>query len=69
MCDEFEEMSITSGERPSDTPEVVALQNYLVVCREEKLFRLKSMFFDNVFIPQMVMYIHTFFTFVSFHVL
>lgn len=43
MCDEFEEMSITSGERPSDTPEVVALQNYLVVCREDKLFRLKSM--------------------------
>jgi dynein heavy chain, axonemal len=42
MCDEFEEMSITSGERPSDTPEVVALQNYLIVCREEKLFRLKS---------------------------
>lgn len=43
MCDEFEEMSINSGERPSETPEVVALQNYLVVCREDKLFRLKSM--------------------------
>lgn len=42
MCDEFEEMSINSGERPSETPEVVALQNYLVVCREDKLFRLKS---------------------------
>lgn len=42
MCDEFEEMSINSGERPKETPEVVALQNYLVVCREEKLFRLKS---------------------------
>lgn len=42
MCDEFEEMSINSGERPKETPEVVALQNYLVVCREEKLFRLRS---------------------------
>jgi dynein heavy chain, axonemal len=42
MCDEFEEMSINSGERPSETPEVVALQNYLIVCREDKLFRLKS---------------------------
>lgn len=42
MCDEFEEMSINSGERPKETPEVVALQNYLVVCREDKLFRLKS---------------------------
>jgi dynein heavy chain len=47
MCDEFEEMSIHSGERPSKTPEVVALQNYLVVCREEKLFRLKSEFKDG----------------------
>lgn len=42
MCDEFEEMSINSGERPKETPEVVALQNYLVVCREDKLFRLRS---------------------------
>lgn len=50
MCDEFEEMSINSGERPSETPEVVALQNYLVVCREEKLFRLKSKEHPFIFI-------------------
>lgn len=42
MCDEFEEMSINSGERPKDTLGVVTLQNYLIVCREEKLFRLKT---------------------------
>jgi hypothetical protein len=42
MCDEFEEMSINSGERPKETLEVVTLQNYLIVCREEKLFRLKK---------------------------
>lgn len=70
MCDEFEEMSITSGERPSETPEVVALQNYLVVCREEKLFRLKSMFLiTSLFSTQKWFTVHTFFTFVSFHVL
>lgn len=70
MCDEFEEMSITSGERPSETPEVVALQNYLVVCREEKLFRLKSMFLiTSLSSTQKWFTVHTFFTFVSFHVL
>lgn len=42
ICDEFEEMSINSGERPKETPGVVALQNYLLVCRDEKMYRLKA---------------------------
>lgn len=54
MCDEFEEMSIKSGDRPKETPEVVALQNYLIVCREEKLFRLKQEIQD---VAQRVMFL------------
>lgn len=57
MCDEFEEMSINSGERPKETPEVVALQNYLVVCREDKLFRLKS---EIQYVKERVMFLLTY---------
>ena len=31
-----------AGERPKETAEVVALQNYLNLCREEKVFKLKD---------------------------
>lgn len=31
-----------AGERPKETAEVVALQNYLNLCREEKIFKLKG---------------------------
>lgn len=57
MCDEFEEMSINSGERPKETLEVVTLQNYLVVCREEKLFRLRN---ELQFVKERVMFLHTY---------
>ncbi|XP_055607362.1 dynein axonemal heavy chain 3 isoform X2 [Uranotaenia lowii] len=42
ICDEFEDMSLHAGERPDLTPEVVALQNYLTQCREERLYALKT---------------------------
>lgn len=42
ICDEFEEMATKAGERPKETAEVVALQNYLNTCREEKVFNLKA---------------------------
>jgi dynein heavy chain, axonemal len=35
-------MSLHAGERPSETPEVVALQNYLTECREERLYSLRD---------------------------
>lgn len=40
ICDEFEEMSIVAGERPTETEEVVELQNYITICREEKVYNL-----------------------------
>lgn len=42
LCDEFEEISLHAGERPKETPEVVALQNYLNECRDQRLFALKN---------------------------
>jgi dynein heavy chain, axonemal len=42
ICDDFEDMSLHAGERPNETPEVVALQNYLTECREERLYKLKE---------------------------
>lgn len=42
ICDEFEEMSRHASERPKETPEVVALQNYINMCREDKIFKLKA---------------------------
>lgn len=33
-------MSIVAGERPTETEEVVELQNYITICREEKVFNL-----------------------------
>lgn len=42
LCDEFEEISLHAGERPKETPEVVALQNYLNECRDQRLFALKT---------------------------
>lgn len=42
ICDEFEEMSRHASERPKETPEVVALQNYINMCREDKIFKLKQ---------------------------
>uniref|UniRef100_A0A182XBB4 AAA+ ATPase domain-containing protein n=1 Tax=Anopheles quadriannulatus TaxID=34691 RepID=A0A182XBB4_ANOQN len=42
ICDEFEDMSLHAGERPKETPEVVALQNYLTQCREERMYQLTS---------------------------
>ncbi|XP_058823709.1 dynein axonemal heavy chain 3 [Topomyia yanbarensis] len=42
ICDEFEDMSLHAGERPKETPEVVALQNYLTQCREERMYQLKT---------------------------
>lgn len=35
-------MSLHAGERPKETPEVVALQNYLTQCREERMYQLKT---------------------------
>lgn len=35
-------MSRHASERPKETPEVVALQNYINVCREDKIFALKQ---------------------------
>lgn len=35
-------MSRQASERPTETPEVVALQNYINMCREDKIFKLKS---------------------------
>lgn len=31
-----------ASERPEKTPEVVALQNYLTECRDERLFMIKK---------------------------
>lgn len=31
-----------AGERPEETPEVVALQNYLAECRDERIFQIKD---------------------------
>lgn len=31
-----------AGERPKETAEVVALQNYLNECRDEKIYKLKD---------------------------
>lgn len=42
ICDEFEEMSMNAGERPKETAEVVALQNYLTECKEERIVKLKD---------------------------
>ncbi|XP_062562978.1 dynein axonemal heavy chain 3 isoform X3 [Armigeres subalbatus] len=42
ISDEFEDMSLHAGERPKETPEVVALQNYLTQCREERMYQLKT---------------------------
>lgn len=42
ICDEFEEMSMNAGERPKKTAEVVALQNYLSECKEERIVKLKD---------------------------
>lgn len=42
ICDEFEEMSMHAGERPKETAEVVALQNYLCECKEERIVKLKD---------------------------
>lgn len=33
-------MSIVAGERPTETEEVVGLQNYITICREEKVYNL-----------------------------
>ncbi|XP_055637886.1 dynein axonemal heavy chain 3 isoform X3 [Toxorhynchites rutilus septentrionalis] len=41
ICDEYEDMSLHAGERPKEIPEVVALQNYLTQCREERMYQLK----------------------------
>lgn len=35
-------MATHAGERPKETAEVVALQNYLNICRDEKVFNLKA---------------------------
>lgn len=35
-------MSMHAGERPKETAEVVALQNYLNECRDEKIFKLRA---------------------------
>lgn len=35
-------MSRHASERPKETPEVVALQNYINMCREDKIFKLKA---------------------------
>lgn len=42
ICDEFEEMSMHAGERPKETAEVVALQNYLNECKDERIVKLKD---------------------------
>lgn len=31
-----------AGERPKETADVVALQNYLTECRDERIFKLKD---------------------------
>lgn len=35
-------MSMHAGERPKETAEVVALQNYLNECKEERIVQLKK---------------------------
>jgi len=35
-------MSMKAGERPEETPEVVALQNYINECREMRIFAIKD---------------------------
>lgn len=35
-------MSMNAGERPKETAEVVALQNYLTECKEERIVKLKD---------------------------
>ncbi|EDV95581.1 GH15699 [Drosophila grimshawi] len=42
ICEELEEMSMKAGERPEETPEVVALQNYITECREMRIFAIKD---------------------------
>ncbi|XP_033238860.1 dynein heavy chain 3, axonemal [Drosophila pseudoobscura] len=42
ICEELEEMSMKAGERPEETPEVVALQNYINECREMRIFAIKD---------------------------
>ncbi|EDW73522.2 uncharacterized protein Dwil_GK16602 [Drosophila willistoni] len=42
ICEELEEMSMKAGERPEETPEVVALQNYIAECREMRIFAIKD---------------------------
>jgi len=42
ICEELEEMSMKAGERPEETPEVVALQNYINDCREMRIFAIKD---------------------------
>uniref|UniRef100_A0A1I8MKN2 AAA+ ATPase domain-containing protein n=1 Tax=Musca domestica TaxID=7370 RepID=A0A1I8MKN2_MUSDO len=42
ICDALEEMSMKAGERPEETAEVVALQNYLSECRDERIFAIKD---------------------------
>ncbi|XP_030372078.1 dynein heavy chain 3, axonemal [Scaptodrosophila lebanonensis] len=42
ICEELEEMSMKAGERPEETPEVVALQNYISECREMRIFAIKD---------------------------
>ncbi|XP_059216601.1 dynein axonemal heavy chain 3 isoform X2 [Stomoxys calcitrans] len=42
ICDALEEMSMKAGERPEETAEVVALQNYLAECRDERIFAIKD---------------------------
>uniref|UniRef100_A0A1B0B0B8 Dynein heavy chain 3, axonemal n=1 Tax=Glossina palpalis gambiensis TaxID=67801 RepID=A0A1B0B0B8_9MUSC len=42
ICDILESMSMKAGERPEETAEVVALQNYLLECRDERIFAIKN---------------------------
>lgn len=35
-------MSMNAGERPKETAEVVALQNYLTECKDERIVKLKD---------------------------
>ncbi|XP_055373574.1 dynein axonemal heavy chain 3 [Condylostylus longicornis] len=42
ICNELEDMSMKAGERPEETVEVVALQNYLMECRDEKIYKIKE---------------------------
>lgn len=33
---------MNAGERPKETAEVVALQNYLFICKEDRIVKLKD---------------------------